>query len=338
MEAMIAQNPAVHFEIFTLVPQWFFQDSLTGTFGYHPVLTDVGLVQKNSLEEDLPETVQRLDNFLPFTPDRLEKLAEQVRRLECRLVVCDIAPLGIAVAHQAGLPAILIENFTWDWIYEGYALEEQGLNRHIAYLRDVFRTADYHIQAEPVCDRRAADLMTPPISRKLRTPAEALRVRLSIPEQDKAVLLTMGGVPWQYTFLEQLAGRNDVHFIIPGAAEQWERWQNLLLLPHQSGIFHPDLVNTSDVVIGKAGYSTLAETYQAGIPFGYISRPKFRESLILADYIKQEMNGFAISEADFREGEWLDHLSDLLALPRLTRHNNGGADLAASFIWDRLHE
>ena len=31
-------------------------------------------------------------------------------------------------------------------------------------------------------------------------------------------------------------------------------------------VFHPDLVNASDAVIGKAGYNTLAEVFYAGTP------------------------------------------------------------------------
>jgi hypothetical protein len=36
--------------------------------------------------------------------------------------------------------------------------------------------------------------------------------------------------------------------------------QNLVLLPHHSGFYHPDLVNASDAVIGKVGYSTAGRT------------------------------------------------------------------------------
>ena len=36
------------------------------------------------------------------------------------MTVSDLPPLGIAAAKAAGLPAIALGNFTWDWIYEHY--------------------------------------------------------------------------------------------------------------------------------------------------------------------------------------------------------------------------
>jgi hypothetical protein len=146
MEALRALDPAFQFEIYTQVPEWFFQNSLSGAFRYHALLTDVGLTQKNSLVEDLPATLARLSQLFPFDRTVIQTLAEQVVAQGCRLVLCDIAPMGIAVAQAAGLPSLLVENFTWDWIYEGYPAYRQPLQPYIDYLRELFAAADYHIQ------------------------------------------------------------------------------------------------------------------------------------------------------------------------------------------------
>jgi len=318
------------------VPGWLFEDSLSGPFRYHALLTDIGLAQQTSLAEDIPETLHRLDDFLPFDSGLLQALATQVSGLGCRLVMCDIAPLGIAVARQAGLPSVLIENFTWDWIYATYAHEDARIERHITYLRGLFRAADYHIQTEPACDRRPADLTTLPVSRRVRTPAPTIRRKLGIPKQAPAVLLTMGGVPWQYTFLEQLERHRAAYFVIPGAGEWARDTGNLVCLPRRAGFYHPDLVNACDAVIGKLGYSTLAEAYWAGVPFGFIERRRFRESPVLAAYVEAQMSGLAISEAQFRSGEWLSRLPDLLAKPRVRRPGANGAGQIARFIQNLL--
>lgn len=333
MAAIHQFKPAIRFEIFTQVPQWFFADSLTAPFGYHPLLTDIGLAQQNSLLEDLPETIRRLDDFLPFEPARLQELARQLGQLKCVLAICDIAPLGIAVAQAAQIPSVLIENFTWDWIYEGYLPTEPRLGQPIAYLQTLFQSADYHIQTEPICQASpAAALTAAPISRQIRTPAAELRAQLGLSLQARVILLTMGGVGWDYTFLEQLEQQPGVHFVIPGGSQQPERRRNLVLLPNHTSFFHPDLINAADVVIGKVGYSTLAEVYQAGAPYGYIPRLHFRESALLARYIESHMNGLAIPGADFAAGSWLARLPELLALPRLDRPTAGGAEQVARFI------
>jgi hypothetical protein len=110
----------VHFEIFTLVPRWFFRESVTASFTYHTLLTDIGLVQESSLRENIPQTLNLLRKFLPFDLELVIDLAKHIRQLKCELILCDIAALGIAVAEVAKVPSVLIENFTWDWIYEGY--------------------------------------------------------------------------------------------------------------------------------------------------------------------------------------------------------------------------
>lgn len=332
MEALHGLDRTVGFEIFTQVPRWFFEDSLRRPFGYHFLLTDIGLAQKNALTEDLPETLYRLAAFLPFDSTMLADLARQVNRLGCQAVICDISPLGIAVAKAAGLPAVLVENFTWDWIYEGYLSLEPRLAPYIAEFRTWFTAADYHLQTEPVCRPHSVNLTTRPVSRKSRTPAAETRQKLGVPPQAQVVLLTMGGIPWEYTFWEKLAGRQDCYFIIPGVFEHLEQRDHLILLPHHSQFYHPDLVSAADVIIGKLGYSTLAETYQTGVPFGYVPRPSFRESEMLAAYVEQEMSSLAITADQFESGAWVSHLPDLLARPRLEPQEVNGAEQAAQFI------
>jgi len=335
MAALHELEPELRFEIFTQVPEWFFHDSLSGPFGYHSLLTDIGLAQKNSLVEDLPATVQRLQKFLPFDAPRLDRLAGQVRALNCRLILCDIAPLGIAAGQAAGLPAVLIENFTWDWIYQGYLPQEERLTGPIAYLQQVFGAANARIQTEPVCQPVArADLSVPPISRRVRTPAGRVRARLGLAEQARVVLITMGGVAWEYTFLEQLQEQVGVYFLVPNGSRQVERHGNLILFPGDSDFYHPDLINAADLVIGKAGYSTIAEVYQAGVPLGYVARSRFRESPVLVDYIQTHMHGLPISESEFANGRWLARLPALLAMPRLSRDDTAGAKQVARFVLD----
>ena len=65
--------------------------------------------------------------------------------------------------------------------------------------------------------------------------------------------------------------------VIPGAGGDIGRNENVIVLPHGSPFFHPDLVNASDCVVGKLGYSTLAEIYRAGVPFGFVVRRGFRD-------------------------------------------------------------
>ena len=332
MEALYALMPAVEFEIFTQVPKWLFEESLSAPFRYHALWTDVGLVQETALRANLRETQVLLDRFLPLDSSLIDRLATTIHHRKCRLVMSDIAPMGIAVARKAGVPSVLVENFTWDWIYAPYSRQMPEMKKHVHYLKDLFHLADLHIQTEPVCRRQKALLLTPPISRKPKKPREAVRRRLGVPLDSKMVLITMGGIPEAYPFLDRLAQQRRYYFVIPGAREEEKRVGNLVLLPTHCDIFHPDLVRASDAVVGKAGYSTLAETHDAAVPFGYVSRSGFRESHVLTSFIKSRMTGLPIGENEFYEGAWSSRLPELLALPRGRRRARNGREQAARFI------
>ncbi len=101
IEELCRRRPEVRPEIFTSLPRWLFEDSLGVPFGIQPALTDVGLAQRNSLEEDPSATADQLDRFLPLEGERVETAAARLRELGCRLAVADISPLGIAAARPA---------------------------------------------------------------------------------------------------------------------------------------------------------------------------------------------------------------------------------------------
>lgn len=332
MQALYELVPAVEFELFTQVPKWLFEESLSAPFTYHAVWTDVGLVQETPLRANLQKTLRRLDRFLPLDPALTDRLASSVHDRKCRLVVSDIAPMGIAVARKAGVPSVLVENFTWDWIYEPYLRQVHEMEKHVRYLKDLFLLADFHIQTEPVCRRQQADLLTPPISRKPKTPREQVRRRLGVPSDAKLVLITMGGISEAYPFLDRPVQHGGSYFVIPGAQEVEEMRGNLVLLPHHCDVFHPDLVHASDAVVGKAGYSTVAEVFDAGVPFGYVLRSDFRESHVLTSFIESRMNGLPIGEDEFHDGTWFGRVPELLTLPHTRQRNGNGGEQAARFI------
>ena len=339
MAAAQQRIPNLRWEIFTRTPDWFFAESLSGPYALHPTDTDVGLVQVDALRADLDATVERLAGLLPFAPERIARLAAEVTALGCQALLCDIAPLGIAVAQAAGIPSVLVENFTWVDIYGEYLEECPALRPFTEQMAGWFAAADYHIQTTPACadlpgfgkPGRSA-LTVPPVSRAPRTTRSAVRGLLSLPDDSPLLLITMGGVDFEHSYLERLARFPDVHFVLPGNHSTSVAPDNVHLLSPRSGIFHPDIVAASDGVVGKIGYSTLAEVYAAGVPYGYVPRPRFRESDVLSAFVEREMTGFAIDADELSDGRWVDRVPDLLALPRREEERVNGAAVVAEFL------
>ncbi len=339
MSALQSERPDTHFDIFTTVPDWFFADTLTGGFACHALASDIGMVQVTPMEEDLTATVEKLDRFLPFDPNHIRDLAARVIDLGCSAVLCDIAPMGIAVAREAGLPSVLIENFTWDWIYEGYAHLDGRIRSHVGYLHDLFGAADIHIQTRPFCVAQdAAHLVTGPVSRQPVNPPDTVRKALDVSLDEPIVLITMGGTAAELPVPPDLQRVRDVHFVVPSAIEEPARTGNVTRMPYRSSVYYPDLINACTIVVAKVGYSTVAEAYRLGTPMGFIPRPRFRESAILVQFVRDQMAGIEIPMVDLDSGRWLDRLPELLAFPRhQSVEENGGAPIARFLLSTLAH-
>lgn len=324
-----------HTELFTLVPPRFFADSRIGSFTYHAEATDLGLVQKNPLEEDLPATLRHLKEIIPFPPARIDKLADKVRSMGCRAVLCDISPLGLTVARAAGLPSVLVENFTWDWIYDGYVARAPEFTPFVGHMRAAFALADRRIQTAPVCHPSGSAFQAGVVSRRPRTERTAVRARLGLREGAPAVLVTGCLLAPDSDGLAALRRATDYDFIVVGGKQPMERAGNVTVLPAVTDlVYHPDLVHAVDIVAAKLGYSTVAETFQAGLPMAYLTREHFRESPALERFVREQMPSVCVPPSALADGSWTELLPALAAQGRIVRTQPNGADVAAEWLLD----
>ncbi|WP_163335915.1 glycosyltransferase [Desulfopila sp. IMCC35008] len=324
LEAVRQQQPEIELKLFTTVPPHIFAESLT-TFTINPVQTDVGIIQHDALHCDVETTRRALDNFLPFAPSQIEELAGQVK--DCRSVLCDISPLGIAVAEAAGVPSILVENFTWDWIYE----QHPSLERHRHQMAELFTRAHTHIQTEPVCRKVKTGIPCPPIFRRRRQNSEIIKKQLKT-DHRQLVLISMGGIGYRLQHLERLTGFPDILFVLAGSDTTGQVTDNCYSLSPSSSLYHPDLIAAADLVVCKAGYSTVAECLQSGTSILCIDREGFAETSVLSEFVKTRLAGTVLSEKQLQDGEWLEMLPSLLAAPSPPPADQNGAELVAGIL------
>ena len=330
-------DPTIFVHIFSSIPKWFIEESFVKNYQYHYFITDIGLIQNDPFIENIDKTIEALDSFIPFTNSEVDGICQYLKKIECRLLLCDISPLGIFLSKNTSINSVLIENFTWDWIYEPFIKDYPKLKNHSKYLNELFGQQKYHVQTEPVCHKiQNSDLITGPVSRTPRTSRLEIRRQLNISNQKKMILITMGGIKSKTRIPKEVTNDINIQYVIPGNYLKEESYDNVLLLPHHSNFYHPDLVNASDAIIAKVGYSTIAESYHAGLPIGYISRPRFRESMILESFVTKEMDGTKIEHLNNELRINQLNISQLLEtkISRLTRHN--GAEQIANFVLGRL--
>lgn len=333
LDALRHLLPEVRYHLFARLPRSFLTENLPAeSFELHETDTDVGLVQNTPFRHDLSATLARLDAFLPFASETLAPLAHRLRESGCDAVLCDVSPLGIAAARAASLPSVLLENFSWDWIYEDYLAERPAFAPYVEQLGKIYAGVDLRLQTEPVCHPLRSARLLPPVVRPFRLSREETRERLNLPPDVPLVLLTTGGIPGEFAMKEALFARPDVRFLLSGSGPELRHEANLVHLPHDSGLHHPDLVRACDLVVGKAGYGTVAEVLAARKPFARILRSRFRESDVLARFMDERIPGFSLSSETFAKGSWLDRLDELLALPAQTHAVCNGAEQASRLL------
>jgi len=326
LEALYRKAPILP-HLFTTVDTSVFSQSLQG-YHYHQQVVDIGFSQDNAFDIDLTSTLNNLSSFLPHRQETVEQLAQQCRNMS--FLLCDISSLGIMVAEKAGIPSVLIENFTWDWLYSSHHFKHPELRAFSDYLREIYAKVTYRIQTEPYCQEKPAVLRCGPIFRNLRGNANEIRKQIDR-EGRKIVLVTLGGLGFAPAFLDSLAQYPEFLFVFYGQKSSSHSSANIIMLGRDNDMFHPDLIDAVDIVVFKAGYSTLAECYQCGKPSLCIQRQGFAESQVIEGYAQKNLKSVLVSQPAFINGEWLPSLRQLINLPPLGRGENG-AEKVAEFL------
>jgi hypothetical protein len=303
---------------------------------------DTGVVQFDSLRLDERSTIDRAAEFHRTLPARASDEARRLRARDARLVVADAPPLGCAAAAAAGVPSIVITNFTWDWIYEAYPAAAERAPDLLPAIRAAYRTADAAWRLpmyggfrpfETVIDR-------PFVARHARHPREDVRQRLGLPWNRPLVLSSFGGYGvhgLNVSDLDCLAVYDviltyrDASEEVRGAPAGVHQISESLL--YGSGLRYEDLVAASDVVATKPGYGIIAECIANETAILYTSRGRFAEYDVLVAQMPRYLRcGFIGHDALFA-GHWRNALDGIVRMPTPPeRPRTDGAEVIAAAI------
>jgi hypothetical protein len=329
MEEAFELEPSLEFHIFTSAPGWLFRDSLSGPYTLHAEEVDPGPVQLDALRMDPEATAERFSAYLEGLPGRGREFGDRLRGLGIDGVLADISPLGVLAGAEAGLPTALLESFTWSQVLRTLSSEApdsresaESLARLSEDLTGLENLVELRIRADPAVsdpsvpvgdDWGGRAIRIPPVARAVRVAPEATRRAIGVPDGMPLVLLTLGGVGGEFPARALLEARPDTFFLVPRGSE-WEFGSNVLRLPTRSGYFHPDLVAAADGVVGKLGYSTLAEAHQGRTRYGYFPRRGFTETGYLEGWLAGLGSGIRLPGEAARPDTWLYSLDSLLEL------------------------
>ena len=320
-------------------PRWIFEER-DSQLTCSTASIDPGIIQSNALDVDLQATIDAHERFASSWETRLGEEAELLRRMAPRVVVSDIPPLAIGAAAAAGIPAVGVSNFSWDWILAGYANREPRLRPVIQRYAEAYREADCVFRLPMHGDLGAFRVIVdvPLLTRRSRLPRALVRSRLGITGGEKlpVVLISFGGFgsgPLTSFDGPDLAGMVFLAFEEKpeGFRGDWRR------LPLPSPIPHEELVAACDAVIGKPGYSTAAEVLAHRTRFLYLSRADYTEGPVLEAGLRRDGCARAIPRDDFFAGRWREHLDALLAQPLPAQPPEAnGAEIIASQLLEKM--
>jgi len=353
INALAARRPGLPVHVRTAAARWLFDLTARTPLTIEPVEVDVGVVQIDSLRPDIPATVARAAAFYADLDARADAEARALRSLGARLVVADLPPLAFAAAHRAGVPAVALGNFTWDWIYEDYVRGTEDAAWLPGRIREAHALADeawrLPMHGGFAGFRRVRDL--PLIARLASHAPSVTRAALGLDAARPCVLVSFGGCGLSGLPLDEVAARGRFTVVTtdepradaaagagplvrqtPGGAVVVDERQL-----YARGFRYEDLVAAADVVVTKPGYGIVAECVANGTAVLYTDRGPFAEYPVLVDALHRWQRAAYISHADLLAGRWDEPLAALLARPApAATPRVDGATVAAGWILARL--
>jgi hypothetical protein len=358
IHAILASREDVRVVIRTSAPQWLFDNTVRPGRGqdlspadrrweFHPAEADTGVVQIDSLRIDEPGTVARAREFMRTFDERVTGEAAFLRQQGASLVIADTPPVGIAAAKRAGLPAVVLGNFTWDWIYAAYDEADDVVET----IRAVYGEADVALRLPMHGGFDVFPLVVdlPFVARRsTRDPIETRRT-LGLPEGERLVLVSFGGYGLEGFDFEALSRIDGYGVVIggsrplaapPGAVRNGRRGSVIPLderAMYAAGVRYQDVVRSVDAVVSKPGYGIIAECLANMTALLYTSRGRFREYDVLAAEMPRFLRARYIDHADLFAGRWQAPLDGLLAQPDPAEQPAvNGAEVAAARLLDMI--
>jgi hypothetical protein len=303
IRAIRALRPDARVIVRTSVRRWFFA-SIEADIEWQALETDTGVVQHDSLSLDEDETARQAARFFADFDRRVVVEAALIRGVGADVVVGDVPPLACAAARVAGVPSIMIGNFTWDWIYGIYDAFDRLAPAVIPAIERAYTTATRALRLPlhgGFAPMAAVTRDIPFIARRSARDRDETRRILGVSGSKPVVLPSFGGYGATLP-LDTL--RHSDRFTLLGPVER-----------PPGGLQYEDLVAAADVVVTKPGYGIVSECLANGVAMLYTSRGRFIEYDLFVEEMPRVLRCRYLAQEDLLAGRWADAIDALLAQP-----------------------
>jgi UDP:flavonoid glycosyltransferase YjiC (YdhE family) len=300
--------PGLEIHVRTTAPEWLIQDRIIRS----RQTIDIGLVQKDSLDMDLGQTLVACQALHRDIPGVIQQQVDFIRECQIGLIVGDIPPLCFEIAARAALSSVAIGNFTWSEIYRAYIKNYPGFIPLIKQMEDFQRKANLALTLPYPC---GVDVFTrqqpiPWIARTSALTREQARIAFGLPQSATIVLISFGGLGLKRIAWRKLKELSGFFFVTTSETEQ--AIDNVRVLPEAQRKYE-DLVRAVDVVVTKPGYGIVADVISHQVRTLYTDRGDFPEYPHLVQALNECATAEFICQDDLLSGNIESYLDRLLS-------------------------
>ena len=338
-------RPGTRVLVRTTAARWLLERTIERPFQLDDRPVDTGVVQIDALRLDERATVERAREFHRTFEQRADEEAAMLCASGVALVVSDAPALACEAAARAGLPSIAISNFTWDWIYGGYAAFPREAPDVIPAIQRAYRkaAAAWRLPMHGGFESFDTMLDLPFVARHANPDlarADVLR-RLAIPDDRPVALVSFGGYGASDLPLDRLDTGDEWTTVLTGLPAERRRAGRIHVIADEDvytkGLRYSDLVSAAEAVITKPGYGIISECIANDTAIVYTSRGHFVEYDVLVREMPRHVKCAYVSNEDMLAGRWRDALEAALgAAPPADRPRTDGAQVAGGMLSELL--
>jgi len=340
INAFGALRPDQPIHVFTMASRWLLDRTITVPVTVVEQAVDSGAIQRDSLHLDVPATLAAAARFEAGADDAAVALAGELRARHVQVVVCDAPPMPCTAARLAGVPAVVLANFTWDWILEDFTGEHPSFAGLPARLGARYAEADaaWRLPMYGGFATVGTILDFPWIARRSRRDRDDVRRLIGADDSRPLILISFGGYGVAGMTLAHHSGA-PYRLVLSGGAEH-----SPTATPPDAlhvnrdrldalGLRYEDLVAAVDVVASKPGYGIVSECVANDTALLYTDRGRFREYPVMVEAMPAVLRCLYIDNASIASDRWDEPVAEVLSQPRAeTRPLVNGADAAAGML------
>jgi len=310
--ALAKQGAQVH--VRAAAPAKFFKRAVS----HHAQRYDIGMKQRDALHFDIPASLDWYADFLQQQPSIIEQERAFIQQQNIRLIVSDMPPIAFEIAAVADIPSVAVTHFTWDWVYAHYMDDYPQYRYIVDTIRASYNKATLALQMQlPLPHEFDMFPIVEPLPLVYNTPSETraeIWEKFAIPDDYRVALLSMGGHEWGASNIRALKALDGwVFLVMPSAWDQVKDMpERFRCVPMAYDDYH-NLIAAADVVIGKAGGSTVAEVLGHQTPMLYTTQKQWREATLLDKTLREYAASHYVEIENFMAGAWIEQLEPFMA-------------------------